>query len=79
MGINDAPMSTIYNLVIFGSAILVIAAMLFMGSIVNKKKVTHEFWREKILQEEQRIVEEKARAAQKAANAEKIAAMIQKA
>lgn len=78
MGVNDAPMSTIYNLVIFGSALLVIAVMLFMGSIVNKKKVTHEFWNEKILQEEQRLKEEKDRAAQKLANAEKLASMIQK-
>lgn len=75
LGINDATTSTYYNLIIFATALLVIATMLFMGSKVNKKKLTHEFWVEKILEEEQRIQEEKDRAEQKASNDAKLAAM----
>lgn len=80
LGINEAATSTIYNLIIFATAIVVISIMLFMGSVVNRKKAEHEFWTEKILEEEQRIQEEKDRAEQKAANEAKLAAMgIQKA
>lgn len=50
------------------SAIIVIGTMLFLGAKVNKKKLTHEFFLEKISEEKQRQTEEKARAAQKAAN-----------
>merc|ERR1712179_656067 len=48
LGIHDSYSSTIYNLCIFGSAILVIIAMLIYGSGVNKLKITHEFYVEKI-------------------------------
>jgi len=75
LGINDATTSTYYNIIIFGSALLVIGTMLFMGAKVNKKKLTHEFWTEKILEEEQRLQEMKDRAEQKAANDAKLAAM----
>ena len=72
LGIHDTKSSTLYNLCIFGSAILVIAIMLILGANVNKKKLTHEFYIEKISEEKQRLAEEAAKAAQKAANEAKI-------
>ena len=50
------------------SAILIIGTMLFLGAKVNRKKLTHEFYMEKISEEKQKQTEEKAKAAQKAAN-----------
>ena len=44
LGINDASTSTMYNLIIFATAIVVILIMLYLGSVVNTKKATHEFW-----------------------------------
>ena len=58
LGISDAVGSSTYNLLIFGSALIVIGFMLFLGAIVNKKKLTHEFYVEKISEEKQRIAEE---------------------
>ena len=68
LSIQNSEASTLYNLLIFLSAIIVIGSMLFLGAKVNKKKLTHEFFIEKISEEKQRQTEEKARAAQKAAN-----------
>lgn len=59
-------------MIIFGSAVLVIGVMLFLGAKVNKKKLTHEFYTEKISEETQRKAEEQAKAAQKAANEAKM-------
>ncbi len=61
LGIADTVSATTYNLIIFGSAILVIGAMLFFGRIVNRKKLTHEFYVEKISEERQRLLDEKAK------------------
>ena len=72
LGVHDARSSTIYNLIIFGSALLVIGVMLYLGAKVNKKKLTHEFYVEKISEETQRKAEEQAKAAQKAANEAKM-------
>jgi hypothetical protein len=72
LGIHDTKSSTLYNLCIFGSAILVIAIMLILGANVNKKKLTHEFYIEKISEEKQRLAEEAAKAQQKADNEAKI-------
>jgi len=44
-----------------------------VGAEVNSKKVTHEFWIEKISEEKLRIAEDQARAAQTAANEAKMA------
>lgn len=44
-----------------------------VGAGVNAKKVTHEFWIEKISAEKLRIAEDQAKAAQKAANEAKMA------
>lgn len=77
LGVHDTETSTLYNLIIFGTAILVIGVMLFLGAKVNKKKLTHEFYVEKISEETQRKAEEEAKAAQKAANDAKMG--IQKA
>lgn len=58
--------STIYNLCAFGSAILVITSMICFGTQVNKLKVTHEFYTEKISEEKQRQSEAQEREAAKA-------------
>lgn len=60
-------------MVIFGTAVIVIAVMLMVGAGVNSKKVTHEFWVEKISEEKLRLAEDQAKAAQKAANEAKMA------
>lgn len=73
LGINMSESSTIYNIAVFLSAVLVISYMLCTGAEVNAKKIEQEFWKEKILQEEQRLQEEKERAEAKKANEEKIA------
>jgi len=58
LGVHHAQMSSIYNLFIFLTAVIVILAMLFVGAGVNKKKVTHEFYLEKISEEKLRLAEE---------------------
>ena len=68
LSVQNSEASTLYNLLIFLSAMIVIGTMLFLGAKVNKLKLTHEFYIEKISEEKQRQAEEKARAAQKAAN-----------
>ena len=72
LGIHDTNASTVYNLCIFGSAILVIAIMLILGAQVNKKKLIHEFYIEKISEEKQRKAEEEAKLQQKLANEAKM-------
>ena len=54
LGTCNSPGSTVYNLCIFGSAILIISSMVFFGSQVNALKLTHEFYTEKISEEKQR-------------------------
>ena len=61
LGICNSPGSTIYNLCAFGSAILVITAMIIFGTQVNKLKLTHEFYTEKISEEKQRQLEAQER------------------
>ena len=68
LGIADAPNVTLYNLCIFGLTLLVIAAMLAVGAVVNKKKLTHEFYVEKISEEKQRQAEAEAKRIAKEAN-----------
>lgn len=50
--------------------------MLIYGANVNKKKLTHEFYMEKISAEKLRQAEEQAKAAQKAANEAQMAKKI---
>ena len=66
LGVADAETSTLYNLIVFGFAVLIIGIMLIIGAGVNKKKLTHEFYMEKISEEKQRITEEQEKAAKKA-------------
>jgi len=73
LGIHDTETSTVYNLIVFGVSVIIIGCMLIYGSGVNKKKVTHEFYQEKISAEKLRQAEEQAKAAQKAANAANLA------
>jgi heme exporter protein D len=61
LGLAHAEISTLYNLVIFAVSVLVIGAMLAVGSVVNKKKLTHEFYVEKISEEKQRQAEAEAK------------------
>lgn len=61
-------MSTGYNLIIFGTAIIVIMIMLILGAGVNRKKLTHEFYTEKISEEKQRLSEEQAKKEQNERN-----------
>tara|TARA_B100000768_G_C10967566_1_gene244370 strand:- start:45 stop:383 length:339 start_codon:yes stop_codon:yes gene_type:complete len=67
LGIKASTYSTYYNLLAFGTAIIVIANMLFFGSKVNLLKVEHEFYMEKISEWKQKKSEEQAREAAKAA------------
>ena len=43
-GIADAVTSTTYQLCVFAFALCVIGTMLFLGSGINRKKITHEFY-----------------------------------
>ena len=54
LAISYSEGQTAYNLIAFGSAVLVIGCMLFFGSKVNRLKLTHEFYQEKISEEKQR-------------------------
>jgi len=78
LGIHSAETSTVYNLLIFGSCCIIIGCMLIYGAGVNKKKVTHEFYMEKISAEKLRQAEDQAKAAQKAANEANMAKGIMK-
>jgi len=66
LGISDSETSTVYNLIIFGSAVLVIITMVALGNPVNKKKITHEFYTEKIFEEKQKQAEKDQKNAAKA-------------
>merc|ERR1712216_949725 len=74
LGIHASTHSTYYNLIIFASAVFVIAIMLILGARVNKLKLTHEFYMEKISEETQRQKDERAKAENKAAQEAKQAA-----
>ena len=51
LAIADGEASTFYNLLIFGITLIIITSMVCAGSYVNKKKIIHEFWIEKISEE----------------------------
>ena len=59
LGIHDTETCTLYNIIIFITAIINIGLMLCYGATVNSKKITHEYYAEK-------ISEAKIRAAEKA-------------
>jgi hypothetical protein len=67
LALSDPMSSTIYNLCIFGLSVLVIGMMLYKGSEVNKMKMTHEFYIEKISEVKQRLAEQQSKEAAKAA------------
>jgi len=71
LGTTNGPASTNYNIIIFASAVLVIAFMLIKGNEVNKLKLSHEFYTEKISEENQKQKDIRAKAAQKAKDAAK--------
>ena len=41
----------LYCIIVFVTGVLVILAMLFVGAKVNKKKITHDYYAEKISEE----------------------------
>jgi predicted tellurium resistance membrane protein TerC len=65
LGIHFSVTSTYYNLIIFASAVFIIAIMLMKGARVNKQKLTHEFYMEKISEEKQKQAEKRAKEQQK--------------
>ena len=73
LGIHNSTTSTYYNLIIFASAAFVIAIMLILGARVNKQKHTHEFYLEKISEENQRQRDEREKKQNKEAQAAKTA------
>ena len=75
LGVSDTETSTTYNLIIFIVSVLIIAIMVIYGNSINDKKLTHEFYQEKISEEKQRQAEKQAKEAQHAANEAKIAGM----
>ena len=68
LGLADPVGSTVYNLIMFGVTVFVIGMMLFFGAKVNKLKLAHEFYSEKISEEKQKQHEAQAKAAAKAHN-----------
>ena len=48
LGIHAAEVSTIYNICIFFTAVIIIGFMLYTGSFVNEKVMTHEYYMDKI-------------------------------
>ena len=57
-----------YCIAVFVSAVLVILTMLFVGAKVNKKKITHDYYAEKISEERVKVAEAQQKAAAKAAH-----------
>ena len=72
LGVSSSVNSTIYNLIIFGTAVFVIILMVALGTPVNRKKLTHEFYIEKIFEEKQKIAEESNKKLAKEANEKKL-------
>lgn len=68
LGLAHAELSTLYNLLIFAVTVAVIGVMLAFGAVVNRKKLTHEFYVEKISEERQRQAEAEAKRIAKEAN-----------
>ena len=66
LGVHATDTASVYNLIIFGSAVLVIGTMLYFGSLVNVKKITHEYYAEKISEEKIKKAEAMEKAAAKA-------------
>ena len=66
LGIHATDTSSVYNLIVFGSALFVIGLMLYFGSIVNQKKLRHEYYAEKISEEKIKIAEKQAKMEAKA-------------
>ena len=73
LGTSYAHGSMVYNLLVFAFAVLMITAVIIQGAMVNKKKLTHEFYCEKISEEKQRQSEQAAQDAQRVENEAKLA------
>jgi amino acid permease len=48
LGIHFSEFLTIYSAIMFAVAIIIIGCMLILGSVVNKKKATSEYYKIKI-------------------------------
>ena len=68
LGVSNTEVFMFYCIIIFITAILVIATMLCLGATVNKKKITHDYYAEKISEERVRQAEQQAKMAAKAAH-----------
>ena len=68
LGIHSSTTSTFYNCGIFITALMVIGSMLVVGAGVNTKKITHEYYAEKISEEKIKQAEKQAKANAKAAH-----------
>ena len=75
LGLANPVGSTVYNLIMFGVTVFVIGIMLILGAEVNKLKLTHEFYTEKISEEKQKKAEIAAKAAAAEANAARMTNM----
>ena len=67
-GVSYTEAFMLYCIIIFASAVFVIAAMLYVGAQVNKKKHTHDYYAEKISEERVRQAEAAQKAQAKAAH-----------
>ena len=67
-GVSYTETFMLYSIIIFVTAVLNIAGMLCVGAAVNKKKLTHDYYAEKISEEKQRQAESAIKAQAKAAH-----------
>ena len=68
LGVSQTEAFMYYCIAVFVSAVLVILTMLFVGAKVNKKKITHDYYAEKISEERVKVAEAQQKAAAKAAH-----------
>jgi len=73
LAIGAPDTSTAYNIAVFIFAILIITSVIIFGAVVNRKKLTHEFYCEKISEERQRQNEAEAQEKQRIENEAKLA------
>merc|ERR1712147_421423 len=67
-GVSYTETYMVYSICIFVTAVLNILGMLCVGAAVNKKKLTHDYYAEKISEERQRQAEAAIKAQAKAAH-----------
>ena len=68
LGVSNTEVYMYYCIAIFITGVVIINIMLFVGAKVNKKKLTHDYYNEKISEERVKVAEAQAKAAAKAAH-----------